>query len=117
MTDKKYTDEEIVKVLTKLSQYTGLQEKYTQMLIASLDLINRQKAEIKWLNGKLIHALSELSLTRISLIDTKIKAYKEFAEKLKEEMFYKCGDMNYTENCDLRRLIDNLLKEMMRGAK
>ena len=38
---------------------------------------------------------------------------KEFAERLKKDLFYKCGDINYTEICDIRRLIDNLVKEMV----
>jgi len=63
------------------------------------------------------HALFEQQAYWKAIKGAKAEAYKEFAEKLKEEMFYKCGDMNYTENCDLRRLIDNLSKEMVRGAK
>lgn len=39
------------------------------------------------------------------------EAVKEFAERLKKDLFYKCGDMNYTETCEARRLIDNLVKE------
>lgn len=45
--DKKFTDEEIIKGLNKLSLYTGFQEKHIQVLNAALDLINRQKAEIE----------------------------------------------------------------------
>ena len=41
------TDEEIVKDLTKLSSYTGFQEKHIQALNAALDLIIYQKAEIE----------------------------------------------------------------------
>lgn len=37
---------------------------------------------------------------------------REFADRLKADLFYKCGDMNYTETCEARRLIDNLVKEM-----
>ena len=49
MIDKKLTDEEIIKDLTELSRYTGFQEKYIQVLNATLDLINRQKTEIEQL--------------------------------------------------------------------
>ena len=47
MTDKKLTDEEIIKGLNELSLYTGFQEKHIQVLNAALDLINRQKSEIE----------------------------------------------------------------------
>lgn len=47
MTDNKLTDEEIIKDLTELSLYTGFQEKYIQVLNATLDLINRQKKALQ----------------------------------------------------------------------
>lgn len=53
MTDKKLTDEEIIKALTELSRYTGFQKKYTQVLNATLDLIKRQKAEIDSAKAKI----------------------------------------------------------------
>lgn len=47
-------------------------------------------------------------LTKVYCINS---AIKEFIERLKKELFYKCGDINYSEICDIRKLIDNLLKE------
>lgn len=44
--------------------------------------------------------------------NAKSEAYKEFAERLKKDLFYKCGDINYSETCDLRKFIDSLLKEL-----
>ena len=99
MTDKKLTDEEIINAL----EGSILNAKWCDSkawsieiykLESALDLINRQKAE------KAIKA-------------AKAEAYKEFAEKLKKDLFYKCGDINYSETCDFRKLIDNLLKEMV----
>ena len=104
MTDKKLTDEEIIKGLTELSLYTGFQENYIQALNASLDLINSQKAEIERLKSmnqvKLdcIHDLQKENEILSRNADTafqdglnerrdlfapeiKSEAYKEFAEK------------------------------------
>lgn len=131
MTDKKFTDEEIIKGLTELSQYTGLQIKYTQALKAGLDLINRQKAEIEKLNiqlqglwnmAGLYKAESErwesynenllTANTALSneILESKTKAYKEFVERLKSYLLLnKKGEMSVIsfEN------VDNLLKEMV----
>lgn len=96
MTDKKFTDREIIKALEYCNADRNECDKcvlkrkcesnpfYSVVAEYALEIINRQKAEIKRLNGKLIHALSELSLTRTSLIDAKIEAYKEFAERIRE---------------------------------
>ena len=94
MTDNKLTDEEIIKRLERCVK-RGNRNYDTDIV---LDLINRQKSEIERLKT-----------------ENKIKAeaYKEFAEKLKKDLFYKCGDINYSETCDFRKLIDNLLKEMV----
>ena len=129
MTDKKFTDEEILKRLAELSQYTGLQAKYTQALKAALDLINRQKAEnanlleeIKQLKLQNNLMTSERELHKIGasnlVLKIKTEAYKEFAERLKEEMRleddcdYNCRECYY-ECKDYVITIDNLLKEMV----
>lgn len=72
MTDKKFTDEEIIKGLTELSQYTGLQIKYTQALKASIDLINRQRAENDSAKAKI-----EICAEVIERQDAEIKRVKE----------------------------------------
>ncbi len=82
MTDKKFTDEEIIKRLEQCVKHGN--RNYDTDIV--LDLINRQKAEIKRLNGELIKALSELSLTRASLNIAKVEAYKEFAKQIKKEI-------------------------------
>ena len=46
MTDKKFTDEEIIKALREMADYPHNYEE-GQQLKNALDLINRQRAEIK----------------------------------------------------------------------
>ena len=132
MMTKKFTDEEIIKGLTELSLYTGFQEKHIQVLNASLDLINRQKAEIERLkteNKIYIEAnqvighqrdqrdkeIDELQkqIDGLDVRENKIKveAYKEFAEKLKDAaMSCLMGGKYY--KIITTRCIDTLLKEM-----
>lgn len=87
MTDKKFTDEEIIKRLERCVN-RGNRNYNTDIV---LDLINRQKAEIdnlnkqmEWLtgyNGNLMSANTALSE---EILLAKTKAYKEFAERLCE---------------------------------
>ena len=130
MTDKKFTDEEIIKRLERCVKRGN--HNYDTDIV--LDLINRQKTEIERLkteNKIYIEANKVIGYQRdqrdkeidemqkqidgLDIRENKIKAeaYKEFAERLKKDLFYKCGDINYSETCDLRNLIDNLLKEMV----
>ena len=46
MTNKKLTDEEVIKGLNELSQYAGLKTHIIQILKEAIDLINCQKAKI-----------------------------------------------------------------------
>ena len=113
--------DEVIKGLNELSQYTGFQEKYIQVLNATLDLINRQKSEIERLK-------KEVSVARdayISIQDryghTKAEAYKEFAERLKLHSYImsdesQTGIINIYSVVTVNR-IDNLLKEMVGGRK
>lgn len=121
MTDKKLTDEEIIKDLTELSLYTGFQEKYIQVLNATLDLINHQKSEIERLKSandekfRQWDMLAEKTKTHYANLyneakdELKAEAYKEFAERLKSYLLLnKKGEMSVIsfEN------VDTLLKEM-----
>ena len=110
MTDNKLTDEEIIKDLTELSRYTGFQERYIQVLNATLDLINYQKTEIEQWKEE-ANRYQKLWCIAIDDIETaKAKAYKEFAERLKSYLLLnKKGEMSVVsfEN------IDNLLKGMI----
>ena len=125
MTDKKFTDEEIVKALEDYIKENEFEYFHSNMMgeypliKKSLNIINRQKSEIERLNGALIHALSELSLTRTTLIDAKIKAYKEFAAVMKKNI-KELWDYDNGTFCPvyvLAKPIDNLLKEMVAVAR
>ena len=118
MTDKKFTEDEIIKGLNELAQYTGLQEKYIQKLDAALDLIIYQKAVIEKLTKKVEELSEVLSDTiRIRYAEAKSEAIKEFAERLKEKIS-NCHIISDGEYCgfdcgDIYECIDNVLKEMV----
>lgn len=118
MTDKKFTDEEIVRnyewcigcTSDRCRECTmdeeGFCEEELQDLV--LDLINRQKAEIEKLKGSTI--VSNIMESQRIKREVKAEAYKEFAEKLKEEWF--CNDYD-SPDVDFDDFISNLLKEMV----
>ena len=132
----KLTDNEIIKALEVCSKYTGFKdcEKCPLNPICdanvidalALDLINRQKAEIENLkekNSNLTSGLTSLqndltsaratidSFTDIGKLYSEIKAeaYKEFAEKLKQNAYH--NDANEYIVFDIE--VDNLLKELV----
>lgn len=124
MTDKKLTDEEIIKALTELSRYTGFQKKYTQVLNATLDLIKRQKLEIERLKSandekfRQWDMLAEKTKTHYANLyneakdKLKAEAYKEFAERLKQStVMAVMGNKIYAVATS--KGVDNLLKEMV----
>lgn len=133
MTDKKLTDEEIIKALTELSRYTGFQKKYTQVLNATLDLIKRQKSEIERLKSandekfRQWDMLAEKTKTHYANLyneakdKLKAEAYKEFAEELKNILRnipkWNVKKLNFNNvgfsYDDVFFSIDNLLKEML----
>lgn len=116
MTDKKFTDEEIIKRLNELSLYTGFQEKHIQVLNAALDLINRQKSEIERLQKEvnLVSILFQDLQERTDEI--KAEAYREFSNQIKmHKRRMRCFDLCY-EFWDYAvsvEDIDNILKEMV----
>lgn len=124
MTDKKLTDEEIIKALTELSRYTGFQKKYTQVLNATLDLIKRQKSEVERLKSandekfRQWDMLAEKTKTHYANLyneakdKLKAEAYKEFAERLKQStVMAVMGNKIYAVATS--KGVDNLLKEMV----
>ena len=124
MTDKKLTDEEIIKALTELSRYTGFQKKYTQVLNATLDLIKRQKSEIERLKSandekfRQWNMLAEKTKTHYANLyneakdKLKAEAYKEFAERLKQStVMAVMGNKIYAVATS--QGVDSLLKEMV----
>lgn len=151
MTDKKFTDEEIIKALechinaedcVSCEVFDWCDEIILTKLV--LDLINRQKAEIERLQKEvnlvsiqfqdvqeraeeyklkienLQNVISNQQIEISAKIEKQIKseAYKEFTEKLKEEIRleddcdYNCRECCYECN-DYVIAIENLLKEMV----
>lgn len=110
MTDKKFTDEEIIKSLECCKNCCCKQCDEEPDFQEAINLINHQKTEIERLkdyNSNLIDANTALSK---EILETKAEAYKEFAERLKSYLLLnKKGEMSVIsfEN------IDNLLKEMV----
>lgn len=91
------TDEEIIKDLTELSRYTGFQEKYIQVLNATLDLINRQKLEIE----RLKKLNSELESREITFAKS---FYKKGIADLKEIVVTDYPEMEFYLNKLVRGL-------------
>ena len=122
MTDKEFTDEEIISSLEVIATTGNCNEckirnckwgtcNCSQITAnAALDLISHQKEEIKRLQ-------KEVNLVSIQFQDlqerTKPEAYNEFAERLKEKSFKTIRNYGLTKDvvevCD----IDNLVKEMV----
>lgn len=142
MTDKKFTDEEIIKRLERCVKRGN--RNYDTYIV--LDLINRQKEEIEALyrinaeSEKEIYEIRKEILGKENLEESfkrsvkefdkrlektvkleRVYAYKEFAEKLKEKIG-DCHIVSDEEYCgfdcgDIHKCIDNLLKEMVGEEK
>lgn len=127
MTDKKYTDEEIIAHLKCCAERNNCKDcvysKHCdgeEHLINALDLINRQKAEIERLRAKVETRTQEkLALGRIYKqklqtvkYEVGYEAYKEFAERIRA-----CCDLNDDLPTDawlsVTADIDCVLKEMI----
>jgi hypothetical protein len=123
MTDKKFTDEEIIRnyewcigcTSDRCRECTmdeeGFCEEELQNLV--LDLINCQKAEIEKLKGSTI--VSNIMESQRIKREAKAEAYKEFAEKLEEKLGC-CHIISDGEYCgfdcgDTHECIDDLLKD------
>ena len=126
MTDKKYTDEDIISSLKIIATTCNCNECKIRncrwgacncaetAANAAIDLINRQKSGIERLQKEvnLVSILFQDLQERTDEI--KAEAYKEFAERLKEKSFKTIRNYGLTKDvvevCD----IDNLLKEFER---
>lgn len=99
------TDNEIIKALEHNANKCRLYEDSERQGLykSTLDLINRQKAEIESLK----HRKTELQIRNQELQHEKSEAIKEFAEKLKKR-FYLCAGRCVVDVYH----IDNLVKEM-----
>lgn len=143
MTDKKFTDEEIIKAYLEeeihLAEYVDsdyCSNIEVSLLKSTLDLINSQKEEIERLKSQCENTQigynflksdferlkgstivnNTMKIQRIKR-EAKAEAYKEFAERLKEKLgdCYIVSDGEYCGfDCgDIHRTITNLLKEMV----
>ena len=113
------TDEQIIKALEccnrptsegrcKGCPYYKIDGRCTAILLdETINLINRQKAEIESLK----HRKTELQIRNQELQHEKSEAIKEFAERLKHFIIPQKAD-GYTREIVLKIDIDNLVKEM-----
>lgn len=119
MTNKRYTDEEIISSLEVIATTCNCNECKLRngkwgacncsetTANAALDLINRQRAEIEKMRGSTI--VSNIMESQRIKREAKAEAYKEFAEIIKDKWF----DNRYdSPDIDFDDFIDNLLKEM-----
>lgn len=119
MINKRYTDEEIVKALECCSRencldcpYRGKCHQGNPMIRDALNFINRQQVKIEQWEEE-ANKYQKLWCITIDDIETaKSEAYKEFAEKLKEEIDIRSTHSN-EQNKYVCFLIDNLVKEMV----
>ena len=90
---------------------------------AALDLINRQKAEIEELKIENKSLRSAANCYKLHYNEVRTEAYKEFAERLKNEIIndtaYACDSTQHSgyydyqiKVGDIPEYIDNLVKEM-----
>ena len=118
MTDKKFTDEEIIRnyewcigcTSDRCRECTMDEEDFCEEELQDLvlDLINSQKAEIEKLKGSTI--VSNIMESQRIKREAKAEAYKEFAEIIKDKWF----DNRYdSPDVDFDDFISNLLKEMV----
>lgn len=111
MTDKKLTDEEIIKRLERCV-HRGNRNYDTDIV---LDLITRQKSEIERLQKEANLVSIQFQDLQEETDEIRVEAYKKFAEKLKEKseivhLFSVCNGHHYMVDIDD---IDNLVKEMV----
>lgn len=140
MTDKKFTDEEIIKALEcctkavsgvrkceKCPLYTKFQCLYA-IKVYALDLINRQKAEIERLkecpkcvyeyDGEITEYCIQGPCSNFKTVEQiKSEAYKEFAEKLKRHVDVGHLISPSEEICfftaGVIKIVDRVLEEMV----
>lgn len=124
MTDKKFTDEEIIKALECCLSTTtekacikcpfnknNLCDKDQWALERyALDLINRQKSAIERLNGSTI--VNNIMESQRIKREAKAEAYKEFAERIRE-CCASNDDLSADEWLSITTDIDCVLKEMV----
>ena len=131
MTDKKFTDEEIIKALeSALHRYKNVTHHVScivdiNILKNTLDLINRQKAEIERLkecpkcvyeyDGEVTEYCVQGPCPNFKTVEQiKAEAYKEFAEKLENEINCRTT-LSRQQDKNVIHIMHNLLKEMVKS--
>lgn len=109
------TDNEIIKAwkwhispvhCNGMEIYSAVVECSRELAKNTLDLINRQKAEIERLNDYNLNLITANTALSNEILEIKSEAIKEFAKRLKN-CFAISGDY-----LDIINIIDNILKEM-----
>lgn len=125
------TDEEIVKDLEEVIYYAHsfVEPLKIDLIEETLNLINRQKSEIKRLESASNEKFCQWNIlaekTKQHYADLyneakdilKAEAYKEFAKRLKNKIKTECNPygkptFDYDTSISIMRYIDNLVKEM-----
>ena len=107
------TDNEIIKALEHNANKCRFYEDSERQGLykSTLDLINRQKADIERLKKELMKCKLEKEMLYNVGVEIQTIAIKEFAERLKHFIIPQKAD-GYTREIVLKRDIDNLIKEM-----
>ena len=123
MSERKYTDEEIINTLWHHADttarcenclYTNHQEGCSSRLAKdALDLINRKNAEIERLTIELDAMRSAANSLKMHYENARADAIKEFAERLKEERGIMYPFTNWVHIADIALLV----AEMTAGDK
>ena len=123
MSDKKFTDEEIIKALEDYIKenefeyfHSNIMGEYP-LIRKSLDLINRQKSEIERLQKEVNLVSIQFQDLQERTNEVKAEAYKEFAEKLKRHidvghLISPSEDICFSEVLVVK-IVDRVLKEMV----
>ena len=135
MTDKKFTDEEIIKALeSALHRYKNVTHHVScivdiNILKKALDIIKEQKADIEKLeneNKSIRYCYEQAKSYNDTLAEsceknckkfnmtTRAEAIKEFAERLKEKLQW---DVEFDNKLVFESDIDDLVKEMTEENK
>ena len=122
------TDEQIIKYWNEIdseiiNEHGEEFDVYITMPVAksTVDLINRQKAEVERLTAKILvkdnvnyYNTAQLRIAREELRTAKSEAIKEFAERLKKSIYVRENGFDVSDIILLTRIdnsIDNLVKE------
>lgn len=117
MKECRLTDNEIIMTLKECLTEPCSEQAYINAIRNSLDLINRQQAEIESLKIENQSLREAVNSYKLHYNEAKTEAIKEFADRLKAldrldiDVSYGYGREHYTEAIAVN-LIDNLIKEM-----